>query len=124
VSLIVSFMVGQRRLRAEVARKVIEFLQELDRTMEVFLVQRASDLAPTPRSSPRRYRDAKLRLRAIVLNDVLRAEVGIVFGEGEDLQLLTEAARRGSCARRREHRGHNSRHNAPSRRLAATKEAR
>jgi hypothetical protein len=88
-SIIVSFMVEQRRLRAEVALKVVEFLQESSRTMEVFLVQRDFRSRSDSSFEPETYREAKLRLRAIVLNDVLRAQVRIVFGEGDDLQSLT-----------------------------------
>jgi hypothetical protein len=89
VSLVVSFMVEQRRLRAQVALKVVEFLQDSYRTMEVFLVQRDFRSRSDPSFEPETYRQAKLQPREIVLNDALRAEVGIVFGEGEDVQQLT-----------------------------------
>jgi hypothetical protein len=90
LSLIVSFMVQERRLRGEVAFKVVDWLQETYRTMEVFMVQRdfRSDEARKSLHDPEVYMQAKMRLREIVGADTIRAQVAMTFGEGDDLRLL------------------------------------
>jgi hypothetical protein len=90
VSLLVSFTVEQRRLRGEVALKVVDHLQETYRTMEVFMVQRDFRSGVKDRSlyDEDVYKQAKLRLREIVLNDTIRAQVAVTFGQGDAVGLL------------------------------------
>jgi len=90
LSLIVTFMVQERRRRGEVFLKVVYWMEQMYRTMEVFMVQRdfRSDEKKQTLFDTEVYQQAKMRLREIAGADTIRAEVAITFGEGDDLSLL------------------------------------
>jgi hypothetical protein len=83
------FWVDQRRLRGEVAVRVVEWLQETYRYLEMRLGQlRFLHTGRDDLVRPDDVTHANHQLRLRMLEDALRARVSVAFGEGRELRLL------------------------------------